>query len=253
MSAIDYEKLARFYDGLVDVDEDIEFFVHLSKCTEGRVLELMAGTGRVSVPIAEAGVQLTCVDNSAEMLSILENKLKRKNLNATIVIQDVGALHLESSFPLAFIAFNSFEEITENISRQAALKKVHSHLDPHGRFVCTLHDPSLRLRSVGPDHEMRRLFKEPGTGRNMVMHLKTSYDKKSGAVHGIERFEDWSTGEVLLELPISFCLIEADEFKELAEGSGFTVEALYGNYEYGPYVPGESHSMVWFLRRGESV
>ena len=250
MPAIDYEKLARLYDGLVDVDDDIDFFVDLSKSTKGKVLELMAGTGRISVPITEAGVQLTCVDSSAEMLRILQDKLKRRGLAAEVILQDVAALSLESSFALAFIAFNSFEEITDEISRKAVLGGIHSHVCPHGRFVCTLHDPSHRLRSVGPDHELRRLFKEPGTGRNIVMHLNTSYDTKSGVVRGIERFEDWSTGEVLLELPISFCLIEADEFKELAEDSGFTIEALYGDYGYGPYIPGESHSMVWFLRRG---
>ena len=249
MPAVNYEKLARLYDGLVNTDDDIAFFVKLSKKANGKVLELMAGTGRISVPLIKAGVQLTCVDNSIEMLSLLKDKLKRKGLVAEIVFQDVTALSLESTFSLAFIAFNSFEEIIDGQLRVAALKRIHKHLLPGGRLVCTLHDPSFRLRSVGPDHEMRRLFKEPETRRNILMRLTTSYVKETGLVRGIERFEDPTTGEVLLELPIRFCLIEADQFKKLAEQSGFIVEALYGDYGYGPYIPGESRSMIWSLRR----
>ena len=84
------------------------------------------------------------------------------------------------------------------------------------------------------------------------MRLNTSYEKEASLVRGIERFEDPATGNVLLELPISFSLLKEDRFRNLAERSGFTVESLYGDYTYGPYIPNESNSMIWFLRRGES-
>jgi predicted RNA methylase len=71
---MDYARLADFYDTFVRSAFDIAFFIKEAKGVSGEVLELMAGTGRVSVPLVESGVRLTCVDNSPEMLAKLRAK-----------------------------------------------------------------------------------------------------------------------------------------------------------------------------------
>jgi hypothetical protein len=53
---------------------------------QGPVLELIAGTGMVSIPLIEAGVDLTCEDSSQEMLAILDHELRsRKEKNLQLI------------------------------------------------------------------------------------------------------------------------------------------------------------------------
>jgi hypothetical protein len=70
MSAMDYERVARFYDSYVQTDMDVPFFLREAKKAGGPVLELTAGTGRVSIPLLLAGTDLTCVDSSPAMLAL---------------------------------------------------------------------------------------------------------------------------------------------------------------------------------------
>lgn len=56
MTAVDHDQLADLYDDLVAGGDEVLFFVRLVRAAGGPVLELMAGTGRVSSPIVSAGV-----------------------------------------------------------------------------------------------------------------------------------------------------------------------------------------------------
>ncbi len=90
---------------------DIAFFVDEAKKCPGKVLELMAGTGRVSLPLIEAGVDLTCTDISAELLAILCDKLTSKGLHADVHQADVCDFGLGKQFDLVIIPFSSFAHI----------------------------------------------------------------------------------------------------------------------------------------------
>src|SRR3712207_670734 len=86
---IDYDLVADVYDIYVTPDFDVGFYVAEAGRAGGRVLELMSGTGRVSIPLAESGVDLTCVDASEEMLARLERKLRARNLRARVILADI--------------------------------------------------------------------------------------------------------------------------------------------------------------------
>ena len=248
MPALDYEKVASLYDALVREEADARFFVSLSKRASGRILELMAGTGRVSVPVAAAGADLTCLDSSEAMLEVLRRKLATRRLTVDVVQQDVTQLDLPSPFSLTFIAFNSFEELTDDRARGETMRRIFAHLVPGGTFVCTLHDPDVRLQHVGPGREIRRCFTD-GAGRELEMCVTTAYDEESALVVGRQRFKDRTRGNVILDLPLRFRLSSREEFGELAERFGFRVEALYGEYDRGSYRAGASSSMIWVLSR----
>ncbi len=86
---IDYDSVAEIYDLYVTADYDIPFFLHEATNVEGPVLELTAGTGRLSLALIQAGVQLTCVDGSRGMLDVLLRKLRDRGLSAEVLCADV--------------------------------------------------------------------------------------------------------------------------------------------------------------------
>ena len=105
MPAMDYSQVAHWYDTYVKTDIDLPFFVNEAKdCNQ--VLELTSGTGRLSIPIIEAGVSLACVDSSPEMLAVLRQKLEDKGLSANIYEMDMCNLSLKEKFDLIRGSFN---------------------------------------------------------------------------------------------------------------------------------------------------
>ena len=74
---MNYDLISNYYDKYVNFTLDIPFFIKESTRTKGSVLELMCGTGRVTLPLIEAGVSLSAVDVSRTMLQILKNKLEK--------------------------------------------------------------------------------------------------------------------------------------------------------------------------------
>ncbi|HCF28232.1 MAG TPA: hypothetical protein DEV81_13755 [Cyanobacteria bacterium UBA11049] len=74
-SALDYEQIARLYDSYLRFTDDLPFFLQECQEIDGSVLELICGTGRISIPLLEAGVSLTCVDASPVMHETNEMQL----------------------------------------------------------------------------------------------------------------------------------------------------------------------------------
>lgn len=115
----------------------------------------MSGIGRLSIPLLEAGVSLTCVDNSPQMLHILRQKIQQKHLSAKVYEMDVCQLSLPEYFDLIILPFNSFSEIINPEQQSQVLKKIWNCLSETGRFICTLHNPPIRLQSINSQLTLR--------------------------------------------------------------------------------------------------
>lgn len=236
--SIEYARVADLHDAYVQVTFDIPFFLSEARKISGEVLELMAGTGRVSVPLVEAGVRLTCVDNSPEMLAILREKLEKRGLSACVYQMDVRELALRKQFDQVIIPFHSFTELLSPSDQRKALAGIHEHLSETGRFVCTLHNPPVRLKSV--DGRLRLWGKYPLDNRQRILLLwgLENYDPVNHTVNGLQFFEEYDANGLMRAkrlLEIRFRLLKRGEFEELAKSAGFKVVALYGDYSYSEF------------------
>jgi len=248
--AFDYADMADVYDACVRFNEDIPFFLDACRGVLGPVLELMSGTGRVSLPLLESGVRLTCVDSSGAMLGVLGRKLATKGLSAPILREDVTRLELPPTFEMALLPFHSFAELLAEGDRKGALASIHAALLPGGRFLCTLHNPPVRLKTVGRGLEtVSRGSFDNGEIRILADLV---HDAESNQVHGTQILEILDEAGETREKrtwPLRFALIEATEFEALARTAGFEVEALWGDYSHAPFVSDSSPYMIWMLRK----
>jgi SAM-dependent methyltransferase len=249
-SLIDYDRVADIYDLYVSYDFDIGLYVAEAKNTRGKVLELMSGTGRVSIPLAEAGVDLTCVDVSEKMLTRLKKKLRERNLKAQVVRADVRKLDLREKFDLAIIPFNSFSELVSREDQELALKAIHGCLQEGARLICSLHDPMVRARTADGTLRLNGTFAaDDGV---VVVSGFESHDERTGVVDRTQFYEFFDASNNLRSkrlLPMRFALIEREGFQELTRAAGFRAVALYGDYNYGEYRAGSSPYMIWILER----
>ncbi len=248
----EYCKVADFYDSYVTFKDDIPFFVEEGKRVTGEVLEPMCGTGRVSIPLLKAGVHLTCVDNSPDMLAEFRESLKRRKLTAPVHEMDVCILKLSQRFDLAFIALNSFSELLTDDAQRAALSGIHEHLTDFGRFICALDNPKVRMKDV--DGRKKLLGKKPLRRRYGVVAMwkRESYDPDTRIVTSHQIFEAYGPNSLPLfvrEMHLRLRVIEPGEFEQLAASASFSIADLYGDYSCEPFSDDTSPYMIWVLEK----
>ena len=104
-----YDAWADVYDSIYSyVREDIPFYVEAARESEGPVLELGCGTGRVTIPIARAGVDIVGMDSSEAMLDVARRKVAETASGGgaiTLIHGDMRDFSLDSSFGLVIIHF----------------------------------------------------------------------------------------------------------------------------------------------------
>ncbi len=122
-----------------DRDHDVDYYVRLARRSRGPVLEYGVGNGRIALPIARAGVQVTGIDLSAPMLESLEQQLKRapKSVRDRVDCHqgDMRTLSLGKRFPLVIAPFNCILHLYERGDMEQFLARVREHLAPAGHFV----------------------------------------------------------------------------------------------------------------------
>lgn len=251
MEINNYDYVADLYDIYVPATFDIEFFVKETAKASGEVLELMSGTGRVSIPLIEAGVKLTCVDLSAASNAILEGKLHQLGSEADVYQMDVCELQLPKKFDMIIIPFHSFAHITSPDAQRKALTRIHQHLAPGGTFICTLANPRLRRQTV--DGQLRLFRKYPLTDAQGALLLWIAENRNTAdnrVVEAMQFYEEYDAKGVLVSkrvLELHFRLASKDEFEELAKAVGFEIKAFYGDYSYSEFDDESSPFMIWLL------
>ncbi len=254
MEINNYDYVADLYDIYVPVTFDIDFFVKETKKSRGEVLELMSGTGRVSIPLLEAGVKLTCVDLSAESNAIFEKKLHRMGLKADVYKMDICELELPKKFDMIIIPFHSFAHVTSLEDQRKALSHIRQHLLPGGTFICTLGNPKLRQQSV--DGQLRLVRKYPLDDTQGLLLLWILENKSGGdnqIVEAMQFYEEYDAKGILKSkrlLELHFRLSSKDEFEKLAMDAGFRAKALYGDYSYSEFNE-NSPFMIWILENAD--
>ena len=125
---------AEEYDALHDpgtTDACVDLISELAGT--GEVLELAIGTGRIALPLAARGLNISGFDASAEMLKILSDKPGGSDIQTWVA--DMTRFELDRKFDFAFLVFNTLYNVTTQQGQLACFKRVADHLRPGGRFL----------------------------------------------------------------------------------------------------------------------
>jgi SAM-dependent methyltransferase len=248
----DYGPVAHLYDSYVQVDFDLRFFQEEAERVSGPVLELMAGTGRVTAAILERDVRLTCVDISPSMLKVLKRKLKATGRHPHVVCADIRKLPLDCDHELAIIPFNSFSELTEAGDRRQALAEIRRALVQGGRFICTLHNPAVRARTLDGSQRLQGSYPLPEDGGRFELWVEGSLDSHTRRAESAQTYRIFDgEGRLAAELEsrVGFALIEKHELEAMVAEAGFEILELYGDYDRSAFHGDSSPFMIWILRK----
>ena len=243
---------ADIYDSVHTLAEDIPFWVQEAQASGGPVLELACGTGRVAIPIAQAGVPVVGLDNSTQMLKLARAKARKLKLatNALRFIRgDMRDFSMGGQkFPLAIIPFRSFQLLLSVADQYQALYAIRAHLVPGGRLIIDLFIPDLELLmgdSSVPrfDHEVV----DPTTDHQLMVWTQPHYDNFNQVinVHTIVEEMD-EQGAVVRRTDVDSQMRYSYRFEvqHLLEACGYNVLDVYGSFERDP-LDETSTEMVW--------
>jgi SAM-dependent methyltransferase len=253
MESLDlYEASAKYYDiWHEDYHDDVRFFLKLAEGTGGPVLEGMSGTGRVLIPFAQAGLDITGVDRSSAMLDQCATKLSFQNLEVQqrveMVQGDLRDVKLERQFKFAFIPFNSFLHLLETKDQEAALRTIHAHLEEGGLFSFVVFSPRLDR----PEQLLRhRGTKITYQGEIISWFESQTFDQPSQRTT-VTYFYDISRQDKPLRRVTSVFTLRylfQREALELLDRCGFEVLEVNGDYNGGPF-KATSELMLFVARK----
>lgn len=109
---------------------DLGLWEELAAATDGPVLDLGCGTGRVALHLARRGHQVVAVDREPELVAALEGRAD--GLPVRSVVGDVRALDLGREFPLVVAPMQLLQLLADAEQRAACLRGITAHLTPGG-------------------------------------------------------------------------------------------------------------------------
>jgi SAM-dependent methyltransferase len=109
---------------------------------DGRALELGIGTGRIALPLAARGVRVHGIELSEAMLARLRAKPGGDAI--PVAIGDFARTRVDGAFSVAYLVFNTINNLTTQDAQVACFENVAAHLEPGGTFVVEVGVPQLQ-------------------------------------------------------------------------------------------------------------
>jgi len=238
---------------------DVPFWRNLALNAGGQVLELGCGTGRISLPLARAGVQLVGVDRSAAMLDFARLRLVRGRLQRTLRLVQADIRHLpfppaatksvarrgpRERFAMVMAPYGILQSLLSERDLARTLSEIHRVLAPNGTF-------GLELVADLPswDEYQKRVSLKGWRGRRGGTHVtlvetvrqdparhRTIFDQefteRRGRQARVHRFS------------LAFRTLSVPQMTRRLERAGFEISALLGDYRGGQW---DTRADVWII------
>ncbi len=204
-------------------EEEIGQLLALLGTSAGHVLDLGAGPGRHSLPLARSGYTVTALDTSAHLLDQLRESAGE--LPIEIVQADMREFVREQAYDLALVMWTSFGYFEEEDDHARVLDNIRASLKPGGRLVLDLVGLETLCRTMEPVH-----LTEYDNGR-MLVERPTLVDDMTRLDNEWLLIDD----DTVHRTAFSHRVWSAGEIRSLLTRHGYEITAIHGDYEGADY------------------
>jgi SAM-dependent methyltransferase len=199
----------------------------------GAALELGVGTGRIALPLSARGVPVHGIDLSDAMLAQLRRKPGADRISLTQ--GDFAATRVPGTFRLAYLVFNTINNLTTQDEQVACFRNVADHLGPGGRFVLEVGVP--QLQSLPPAETIH-----PFT----ITDDHLGFDEYDVVTQGLVSHHLTRVNGHWERLSIPFRYVWPAELDLMARLAGMSLRARWGGWQREPFTrQSRAHVSVW--------
>ncbi|RJX37113.1 class I SAM-dependent methyltransferase [Paenibacillus pinisoli] len=228
---------------------EIDYYRERLAPCKGRILEAMVGSGRVLIPLLEAGLQIDGVDYSSDMLASCRQRLEERGLTASLYQSDLHKLSLPDQYEAIIIPAGSFLLIEKREESITVLKNLYQHLQPGGRLILDLFlpDTHFEIGKIGPTSTYHLPSGDSITLEEKLVEADLLHQYKVSHL----RYEKWRDGTLIQTEMQRFGLrwYGIEEFKLVLESIGFSNIVVSADFEYGQAPAHASQTYVFEATR----
>lgn len=250
-----YRDFAEFYDLYVgSFADDLPVYLAYARRARSPIIEVGAGSGRLTVPLARAGHEVVAVDISRAMLARLAARLAREpaavRRRIRVVRADAARLSLRMRSNLIVVPFYTFNYFISARLREAALRRLAAHLSDGGRLLIDVFIPLARIACCPSEPVLKLDTRDPSSGARLrgwnryvidaerqveTRHHTFTLEGQDGVAQRrtfVTRRRYW----------------HATQLRAMFARHGFDVEDVFDGYG-GRRATSDAEQLLWVLRR----
>lgn len=223
-------------------EPDGPFYLALARRFPGPTLELGCGTGRLTIPLSQGGIDMTGLDVVPGMLELARKK------SAGLTVQwaeaDARTFQLDRRFRLIFESGAMFQHLLERPDQEAVLARVREHLTPDGCFVLGAMIPNAGMME-NEENESEWFSYSNGEGQEVRVSGVQHYDplRQVKTETAYRRWHDADGQEIVRVAPLKLRLFFPQELEALLHYNGFMITERYGDLDFSPLTESSAHQL----------
>jgi 2-polyprenyl-3-methyl-5-hydroxy-6-metoxy-1,4-benzoquinol methylase len=232
----------RHYDQLFGAP-DVTFWVEQAHAVGGTVLEMGCGTGKISIPLAEAGLDVVGLDMSEAMLAEARRKTDGSSLTVEWTQGDMREFELNREFGLIILPSNNLCHLLtiEDVAR--CLGCVRRHLRTGGRFIISVFVPNMRVLLRDPTEEALMFEYQDPDGRGEVVVTDTATYEPHTQIRRIITCQK-IPGESPVYGHLNMRMFFPQELDALVRCNGFRMIDKYAGLDRKPFDAEAKHQVI---------
>ena len=218
--------------------EDARTVKRLVRARKGqKVLDVPCGIGRLTIPLARMGLEMTGVDFTASFIRKARRLTRKEGLEVRYIVRDMREIEFNDEFDAALNFFTSIGYASDADDLEFC-RRVFRALKPGGRFLIESMNKSWLLSHFRPE-------KSDGTIGGVRIVEWSRWDARAGRVRSSWTFRRGRRHE---RHQLSLRVFNGADMRKLLRRAGFREVTLYGRPPVGP-LSRHSRRLIGVARR----
>lgn len=242
-----FDNWAEVYDIIYSEksEEDVEFYLGQAKESEGPVLEIGCGTGRIYLELLRNGIDAFGLDISHRMLEVLREKAEERGLEPRVFQADMRNFSFDKKFACIIIPFGTFLHNLTVKDQLNTLSKCKEHLVKDGKLILNFFNPDPYYIAENYGEEVESTFEHEGDAYTLIEYTEFEDDveKIAKAKNTLKKNE-----ETVWSISFKIALITKRHFELLLRLMGFSSWKVYKGFN-SEEDESSDQELVWIVEK----
>ena len=254
----EYDSLVSVYDAWSAADPAAaltsKFYLELCSDTDGEIVELGIGSGRIALEVAKLRKHIVGIDISQTMLDECMARARQQGLESYVELikADIQTFILNVPANLIILPFRTIGHLLTMRDKARGLSQIFQQLRPGGRFVFD-HYVFNRTWANNNNGVPRLMYKKFDRAKGVHQFVWDTYlynfvDQLMDCTITVEETGLDNIVVYRKHSPLTFSWVEPHQIRELLLEIGYEIEAVYGGFDMRP-LDDSSKEQIWFVRR----